>query len=310
MAGRRIAYLICLIGSAAFYIFYQEWFSWVLLLCVLGLPLLSLALSLAAMATVTVTPGCPATVTMGESARFFLKIHCRLPAPPVKGRLRLSRPFSGGPEKKRRRPGRPLPTAHCGGLICQPEKVYIYDYLGLFRHRLRRVPPGKTAVLPKPVPVEGVFLKSTAIHTRFRPKPGGGFAENHDLRPYRPGDNLRQIHWKMSAKTGKLIFREPIEPLKKQVVLSLTIFGSDELLDRKLGQLLWLGERLLRQDTAFRIQAFAGSGAECYSVHTGQELEQAMIRLLFLSPAAEEQPAEASAQTVLFHIEGEDAHEA
>lgn len=28
----------------------------------------------------------------------------------------------------------------------------------------------------------------------------GAYAEEHELRPYRPGDPMRTVHWKLTAK--------------------------------------------------------------------------------------------------------------
>ncbi|MBR2633811.1 MAG: DUF58 domain-containing protein, partial [Lentisphaeria bacterium] len=55
------------------------------------------------------------------------------------------------------------------------------------------------------VPAIFVFSKASG-----RPKPGGGYGENYEIRQYRPGDNLNQIHWKLSAKVGDLMLREPM----------------------------------------------------------------------------------------------------
>ena len=71
-------------------------------------------------------------------------------------------------------------------------------------------------------------------------QPGGGFSEIHDLREYRPGDSLHEIHWKLSAKTDKLIVREAEEPDLGLVVLSFDFSGTRTQLDSTLRQLLWL----------------------------------------------------------------------
>lgn len=60
MLGRRLTYLACFAGCLIFYLAYGEWLSWVALLLALGLPWLSLALSLPAMLTLRLeieTPG-------------------------------------------------------------------------------------------------------------------------------------------------------------------------------------------------------------------------------------------------------------
>jgi uncharacterized protein (DUF58 family) len=125
------------------------------------------------------------------------------------------------------------------------------------------------------------------IPKAWRPKPGGGYAENHELRLYRPGDNIQQIHWKLSSKTGKLILREPMEPIQGLFLLRLDLNGSPEVLDRKLGRLLWLGNQLLERELPFRIQALTGKGILNLPVSREAQLLRALDRLLLSCPAVE-----------------------
>lgn len=128
---------------------------------------------------------------------------------------------------------------------------------------------------------------SGAAPTRYRPKPGGGFAEDYDLRLYHPGDNLRQIHWKMSAKTGKKILREPIEPVRRKTVVTLVLSGDDAAMDRKLGRLQWLGDALSKEQTEFELHTITGSGPEVWQVTGSKAFHEAMAALLFRTPAPE-----------------------
>ena len=50
------------------------------------------------------------------------------------------------------------------------------------------------------------------IARAWKPKSGGVCRRNHELRLYRPGDSLNQVHWKLTAKTGKWMIRQPMEP--------------------------------------------------------------------------------------------------
>ena len=89
MWGRRIAYLLTLLGSLVFYGFYKEWLSWIAMMAILFLPVLSLLISLPAMLTVKAALRCPKTVRMGVPARTALHYDCMFPIPPVKSRIRL-----------------------------------------------------------------------------------------------------------------------------------------------------------------------------------------------------------------------------
>lgn len=277
MAERRIVYLVALVGSIIFYLLYQKWLSWVVLMAVLWLPALSLVLSLPAMVLTKVKLVCPRTVPMGEEARVKLSSSCSLPLPLITVKLQLRHSPSGGIQTMKQ-PGL-LPTNHCGIIEISAKKCYVYDYLGLFRRRVRQPLQESLAVMPLPVPQPEPDL--TTLYARaWRPKAGGGFSENHELRLYRPGDSLQQIHWKLTAKTGKLIIREAMEQLHGRVLVTMDLLGTPEEVDRKLGQLLWLSRFLLRQEIPHELRVLTGDGILAEPVTTEQELEQALIRLM------------------------------
>ncbi|MEX0776813.1 MAG: DUF58 domain-containing protein [Phycisphaeraceae bacterium] len=57
----------------------------------------------------------------------------------------------------------------------------------------------------------------------------GGSEEFFGLRQYRPGDNLRSIDWRHSAKTGQLICREMTQPSPPRIMLLLDLTGMAPL---------------------------------------------------------------------------------
>lgn len=284
MTQRRIVYLTALAASLAFYWAYRAWLSGLLLVAVVYLPWVSLLLSLPAMISCKAKLQCPDHVTVGNPARVSLDVHCRFPTPVIGGKLQLFIPATG--KKKRLKPGTSLPTAHCGAFRLRCRRLWAYDYLGLIRlpvrlreDRLVLVRPA--AVLPGQLPDMSRYLSSVT-----RPKPGG-YSENHELRLYRPGDNLHQIHWKLSAKTGKLIIREPMEAQQDAAILTMELSGQPEVLDRKLGQLLGMSTYLAENAIKHRIFCCTGKGMAVYSVSNEQEAVDAVDGLLLL-PSVEE----------------------
>ena len=285
MAARRIIYLLTLVGCTVFFWAYQRWFAWFALMAVLGLPLFSLLVSLPAMLTAKLELHVPEALTMGTSRQ--LKLSCRafLPAPPWKCAIMVERPMTG--QQWRLKNGSFLPTEHCGALYCTVRKVKICDYLGLFSFPLRA--PERQTVLVRPAPnaLKSIPQLERYLCRSLRPKRGGGFAENHELRLYRPGDSIHQIHWKLSAKTGKLILREPMEPERGRVLLRLDLQGTAAELDRKLGRLLWLGSHLLETKITYEIQCLSANGCECWAVTTPEELQSAVDAILCRKCATE-----------------------
>ena len=283
MAGRRILYLATLLGSLVFCYFYQEWFAVFLLTGVVLLPVLSLLISLPAMLTVQVELQCPDQVVLKAPAVAKLRLSCGMPQPPVRCRLRLQSSLTG--ESAEYALGEQLATEHCGLLRITLVKGWIYDYLGLFRRQIREEKEYTLLVMPKPVRTGEPPQLRQYMANAWRPKRGGGFSENHELRLYRPGDDLRQIHWKLAAKTGSLILREPMEALRGGAVLSLELSGSEDVLDKKLGKLLWLSRYLLDHHLPHEILCLTGDGTVRFSVADEGALKSALAALL-ASPVA------------------------
>lgn len=273
-----MVYLAALVFSLVFFGFYKEWFSCIALLAVIFLPVLSLLMSLPAMLTVKADLRCPVKSTVDMPVRLSLQLKCPLPTPPVRCILRIVNDLTG--ERYLGKPGERLPTEHCGRITVSYPEMYVYDYLGLFRRRLKREETCTVYIMPKPVAAARLPKPGGKAMNLWRPKPGGGFSELHDLRLYRPGDDLRQIHWKMSAKVGKLIYREPLEPVQKGCLLTVSLSGDPQTLNTKLGQLLWTSHALLEQQMEHEVQCLTGKGILTFEVGSEQDLEACLQTLL------------------------------
>lgn len=303
MWQRRVTYLVTLAGSLVLYMLNREWISWIILLAVIILPWFSLLLSLPAMLTVKANLRCPPKTQMQMPVRTALQLTCRFPTPPVGVTMRLVNSLNG--HSYVGKPGELIPTQNCGLMTISYPCLYVYDYLCLFRRRLALHQEQKIYIEPKPVSAPQTVLPTGKPVGVLKPKPGGGYSEIHDLRLYRPGDDLRQIHWKLAAKTGKLIYREPMEPVLKGSVLTMTLSGSPEELDKKLGQLLWTSKSLLASDMSHEIRCLTGTGPVSFHVTDSASLEKGMHLLLSSQPAQSE--AELHTEDVLWkqHIGGD-----
>ena len=277
MAKNRIVYLLAWVSSVVFFCAYQKWFAWLTLVAVVCLPFFSLLVSLPAICTARLAISLPSAVTMGTPCQVRLNCTSFLSPPPWRCRIAAEKPMTD--EVRILRKDWTLPTEHCGAWVCTVEKARVCDYLGLFSFPLRFSGEGTVVVRPTPVAVSEPAL-DRYLSRAWRPKQGGGFSENHELRQYRAGDNIRQIHWKLSAKTGDLILREPMEPLRGRMLLRLDLNGTPEELDRKMGRLLWLGEMLLEKRFPFEIQALTAGGIESRIVDSSERLNGALDALL------------------------------
>lgn len=278
MSWRRLQYFVLLLGVGAYFVASGEWLSWILLLVTAGLPWLSLVISLPAMLSFGMEPAGVDRLESGEEADLWLLGSSRYPMPPFKGRIRLRCLLDGEEWDFLSDDG--FPTDHCGGYRAWVRRAKVCDYLGIFSLRVRNTAEQVILVRPKPVPVEDLTDPKRLEIERWVPKPGGGFAENHEHRLYRPGDSLNQLHWKLSAKVGDLIVREPMVPLRGAVLVTVSVCGDADELDSRFGKLLWVGRFLLEKELDFEIRALTGDGILHYSIRNESELMDAVDALL------------------------------
>lgn len=278
MTGNRINYLLLLLDSVVFYIAYPKWFSWFILLIMLLAPWFSLLLSLRAMFSTKLTLTVPEEVSCGDYAAVSLRLKGPVPFPPAVCRLRVTKPNTG--ETWKLRDGKALPTLYCGTLVIQPYSVKICDYLGLFGRKIRNLPAHTVRILPEPFPGKIPVPLSNHPAASWRPKRAGMDADNYEIRPYRPGDPLPRIHWKLSEKTDRLMFREAMEPEHGQIVLPMDITGTPEELDFSFASLLWESQWLLEKQIVFDIRAQSGRGTEQWIIRNDADLKRCMNALL------------------------------
>lgn len=125
--------------------------------------------------------------------------------------------------------------ARCVGSIkMEIAQVWCYDFLGLVAVPLpkkywKTLEPETLLVLPRicdmPVLVSRQsrdFAGESEEHSKE--KGGDDPSEVFQIRDYQPGDKLRSIHWKLSAKTGELMVREQSLPLGCPVDIYLNLY--------------------------------------------------------------------------------------
>lgn len=261
MARNRIFYGLFLLAAVVFHSFYTGWFSFFLLLFSVLLPVFSLLVSLPAMLRAAYTPQLPLRCFYGQDAQFALQPSSasRLPVSCCRLHLLVCDAVGGTQQAEwltlagTLRFSLRVDTRHAGQQTFRVDRARVYDALGLVGLPLQLPAACSIAVEPEPLEPAELPNLSQFQYRSYHPKPGGGFSEIHDLREYRPGDSLHEIHWKLSAKTDKLIVREAEEPNRGLIVLSFDFSGSRTQLDSTLRQLLWLSGWLTDREVVHQI---------------------------------------------------------
>ena len=300
MNSRRFVYLTGLAMGAVFHSLYGQYLSYILLRFLILLPFLSLLISLPAMLRVRVHLSASSASPRGEAAAARLRIdsRCFLPVGCLSIAFSGENRFTGDPVGKRRfrywgvlqaEEQLSLPSDRCGVISCSLDRVWAWDYMGIFALPVKRGDPAIYTVLPlpqKPQPVPELDQDSAIT---LKPKPGGGYSEEHELRPYRQGDPLNVIHWKLSSKLDEPIVREPQLMQRKRVTLSLTPQPGHAALESQLDQLLYLSSDLIEKGIPHRI--CFGAHREAY-IKDRNSLDEFMLTILSERPDGSRGPVD------------------
>ncbi|MFQ8759734.1 MAG: AAA family ATPase [Intestinimonas sp.] len=240
VARRRRAYALLLAAALLFHLFDIGYLACFLLALALTLPVLGMLLSLPAMLRCRLELQAePTGVERGGEAGWRLAAHgpVRLPLAQVTIRLRMENALTGGKETRRvtpHRPGRGAKRCPAGGrLPLRPtdmpggegqEYVTVWD--------CSRCP----SALPRRPPCWSCLRRGRLCRRTFRgreqPERRAGAparrrsGEDYDLRPYRPGDPIRTVHWKLTSKRDELVVRETLEPRRSKRSSPLTTLAA------------------------------------------------------------------------------------
>jgi uncharacterized protein (DUF58 family) len=260
MIVNRLIYVLTLALSFVFYMLYPPWISWYMLVLVLLMIPVDLIFSLPGMLTKGLVLSIPDVVEKDEDAVLTL-ITTHIKSYPVRCLVAKLHVIGDGfsvtcrikclPERNARREVT-IDTSHSGVTTFLLKRIKAVSLLGLFS--LPVSAGGKGFVLILPQPTEPANTRALQHGTNLRPKPGGGYSEEHDIRNYQHGDPIKSIHWKVSAKLDSLVIREPLEPPPHSRLVHVMPWSSDAERDLILGRLRWVSEYLLKWQLPFYIR--------------------------------------------------------
>ena len=118
-------------------------------------------------------------------------------------------------------------SRRCGRIRLQLKRVTVYDPFGLFRFQVKIKGETEALTLFRPHTFgletqisygENMNLDSDEYSMQ---KAGFDPSETFAIRDYRPGDRVRQIHWKLSEKLDNLMVRDYGLPIQNTILLLL-----------------------------------------------------------------------------------------
>lgn len=121
-----------------------------------------------------------------------------------------------------------IPTQRRAILAVGPVSVVRGDPLGVFERVHRRDEPVDLYVHPRTVLFDG---QSLGFLRDLEGLPATDLSRDdisfHALREYQPGDDRRNVHWRSTARTGKLMVRQYEETRRSHFVIGLSRNGGD-----------------------------------------------------------------------------------
>ena len=119
-----------------------------------------------------------------------------------------------------------LKTENCGIAEVILDSVYVTDYFGVFSGKCSVDHAKKEVYI---LPWTHVPMAETLAEVGdFAGKYGEDVYETYDIREFRDGDDIRQIHWKLTAKMDILLVREYLKTSESGVMIRLDMKKKEE----------------------------------------------------------------------------------
>ncbi|WP_226437896.1 DUF58 domain-containing protein, partial [Rhodococcus yananensis] len=121
-----------------------------------------------------------------------------------------------------------IPTQRRAVLILGPVTSIRTDPLGVLRREVRWTEPSELYVHPR---VVRLASETTGLMRDLEGLPTRDLADDdvsfHALREYSPGDDLRHVHWKSTARTQNLMIRQFEQTRRSHLVIALSTNTDD-----------------------------------------------------------------------------------
>ena len=314
MIKSRILWGLWLFAAAVFYVLTEGYAGFLLLALSLILPLLFLGLTWAAAGKLEASISAEVAGEKGKpmGAGLILENRSFFPLDRVVCTVRCENLLTGETFTSRvRMAAAPrsrsvqelsFQSAHCGKLRIEIKTLTAYDLFGIGRFRKRTEAECTALVRPRTfgMAAQVVYGESMSLDGEeySMRKPGFDPSETFAIREYRPGDHIRQIHWKLSEKMGELTVRDYGLPIQNTVLLLLeTGFvegesrdGLSERLDALADGILSLSQELAEQRVSHSLgwQDHREGSFHCLEIDSQEDLAAALPQILGAAPGADE----------------------
>lgn len=201
-----------------------------------------------------------------------------------------------------------------GAYEVESVSTLVADPLRLYPRRREQRTGAPLLVFPRIVPLEQIGLRAGLAMGDIRapmttlPDP----ARISGVRDYRPGDSLRQIHWKASARRGTIQTKILERTVRRELAIYLDVGGFDHswlvyreaLFERAITAAASLANATVERGGAVSL-AYGGVNPVALAGHGGVDQLRAILEVLAVVQPTEGRPIESMvAATILRHPAG------
>lgn len=245
MVKSRIIGTVCLVFSLLFYILSDSYFALLLLVMTIVLGFFLSAYMMYIKNKVQITLHTSGSVIKNERGSLFIKVKNKtiVPIAKVKCSLHIHNHITGETHhdvfdvavngKTTESITFNLESKHCGKIDIMLEEVQFYDFLGIFSALVEGRERTDLYVLPEsfPIAVNSIYRKLDEREHDFESQFKGiaNHGELTGIKEYAVGDNLKQVHWKLTSKFDEMIVKE----LSESTDHSLLILFETSIVDER-----------------------------------------------------------------------------
>lgn len=191
-----------------------------------------------------------------------------------------------------------LKLDYCGVYEIVCEELLAYDFFGIFARKLECPKTVNIIVMPKEIEVDadiealGISEDKEAYSD---PLAGDDVSEIRELRDYREGDRLSQVHWKLSGKAEDLIVKEYAKQVGACVALVCGgLSGGLPEITEYYELLYGFGKKLLEAEIFFELVYYSSAAGDWEKIRIADSyaLKLAMEDMFFYHKESGEEISE------------------
>lgn len=196
---------------------------------------------------------------------------------------------------------RELMSRHVGRVEVAITELMTWDWLGILSTKSTALRNAGVIVAPRAEKVDGEELAASVEdfpNENETKKHGTDVNPDYEIREYVPGDDLKSIHWKLTAKTGRTMVRERLSTGRDKINVLLALTKDETENDALIASLHGLGLMLLDKGYPVRL-CWLGHGGVLEGRYFAEEgeLENAMDEILSISGKQDPEKAREAMET-------------